>query len=251
MTATRQLNEAWQREVRRTVELMEGVQGEARIRQPLDATLGDQTRRALELEFASGNTDWQETENGYRLDVEGGYVEYLIEERALELVAVLEDSVQVKGEESRTLEGTITEEISETGAGNYYDDGYGGRTEAAGRLEAEKEASRKLEIRARQMQEEAARQAEQESQEQIEAVAREKARERLSQVSAERNAELQAQARKNLDTVGLRGRQAFHRVLAQGYKNALLSWARANGADNISCQEGTGDTLDIEFTISR
>ena len=38
--ATQQLCEAWQREVTRTVQLSGRVTGEARVRQPLDGTLG-------------------------------------------------------------------------------------------------------------------------------------------------------------------------------------------------------------------
>lgn len=251
VTATRQINEAWDREITRTVEEMEEVRGEARVVQALDSTLGSQTLRTLEMAFASGQEGWEETENGYRFNIQGGYVQYLLEQQALEIVAVLEDTISARGETSRQLSGQLDEELSVEGTGRYYDDGWGGKTEETGRKAAEKDAANKLERAKQERLNQAADAAERESEREVEEEARQQAQEKLNQLSKERRAELAEQARQNLQVVGLRGRQAFNRVLAQAYKNALLAYARNNGADNIVCSRDDDDFLEVEFTFSK
>lgn len=144
VTATRQLNQAWEREVSRTVELQQQVIGEARVRQPLDATLGTPALRALESALVADDSDWREVEEGYRYDVEGGYVIYLVDEQALEIVAALPDEVQTSAQASRRLEGTVNTEISAEGEGRYYDDGWGGRTKKVAEREAQIAAQQQL-----------------------------------------------------------------------------------------------------------
>jgi hypothetical protein len=82
ITATRELAEAWRREVSRTVQLRGRVVGEARVRQALGPTLGVPARRALDAALAGGVEGWREVEGGYRHDVEGGYVVYRPDEQA-------------------------------------------------------------------------------------------------------------------------------------------------------------------------
>src|SRR5438105_3473827 len=106
-TLTRDLAEAWQREVSRTVELRTRVTGEARIRQPLETSIGAPALRALQLALAAGDSGWRPVDEGYRFDVEGGYVVYLIDQRALEIVAVLEDEVEAQGKASEVLSGQV------------------------------------------------------------------------------------------------------------------------------------------------
>ncbi|AOY84458.2 hypothetical protein BJP36_01335 [Moorena producens JHB] len=250
VTATRQLNQAWQREVSRTIELREQVRGEARIRQALDSTLGKPALRALEAALAAPDSGWSEVEEGYRYDVEGGYVTYLIDQQALEIVAILEDEVQASGQGSRILEGLIHREISAEAEGKYYDDGWGGNTKEVAQEQAKAAAEREIDQIARSEIEQAGTQAEEHSAEEIEAEARTQAEGRLQQLAANRQAVLSQQARQNLDTVGLRCRQAFHQVLATAYRDAILAYARRNGAENIQCSE-EGNVVEIEFNLQR
>ncbi|MEM7578406.1 MAG: molecular chaperone DnaJ [Cyanobacteria bacterium P01_A01_bin.80] len=248
VTATRQLNEAWQREVSRTIELQGQVTGEARVRQPLDSTLGSPALRALESALADENSGWTEVEEGYRYDVEGGYVIYLADEQALEIVATLSDEIQVSAQASRTLEGSVNTELSTEGEGRYYDDGWGGRTREVAEQEAEKSAQQKLDEITRSQLEQAENEAEAEVSSEIEAAARTQAENQLQQQSTQRQAVLSNQARENLDTVGVRCRQAFNQVLARAYRDAILAYARRNGADNIQCSEDN-NIIDIEFNL--
>ena len=70
VSASRQIDEAWQHEVSRTVELSATVTGEARVRQPLGTELSGQTLRALEVALAAPDSGWVQIENGYRMTVE-------------------------------------------------------------------------------------------------------------------------------------------------------------------------------------
>ncbi|OUL34964.1 hypothetical protein BV372_12720 [Nostoc sp. T09] len=248
VTATRQLNEAWQREVSRTVELQEQVIGEARVRQPLDSTLGTPALRALESALAAEDSGWREVEAGYRYDVEGGYAIYLVEERALEIVATLEDQIQISAQETRQITGAINTELAAEGEGRYYDDGWGGWTEELAQQQAQTAAQQKLDQIARAEIEQAQNQAEATAAADIEAAARTQAQIQLQQLAAERQAALSSQARQHLDTIGLQCRQAFHRILARGYRDAILAYARRNGAENIQFSEDN-NIIDIEFTL--
>ena len=248
VTATRQLNEAWEREVSRTVELQGQITGEARVRQPLDSTLGKPALRALESALATENSGWTEVEEGYRHDVEGGYVIYLVDEQALEIVATLSDDIQVSAQASRTLEGSVNTELSTEAEGRYYDDGWGGRTQEVAEKEAQTAAERELDEIARSQIEQAANQSEAQAAADIEAAARNQAQIQLQQQATQRQADLSTQAREHLDTVGVRCRQAFHRILASAYRDAILAYARRNGADNIQCSKD-GNIIDIEFNL--
>lgn len=250
VTATRQLNEAWQQEVSRSVGLQERVIGEARVRQALDTSLGGPALMALEAVLSAKESGWQETEEGYRYNVEGGYVIYLPDDRALEIVAVLEDEVQAEGEASEVLEGQVAEEITAEGEGRYYDDGYAGRTREVGEREAQTAAQTKAEQHAQMRLAQIQQEAEQAASVGIEANARRQAEARLQQAVQQRQTELAENAQQHLETVGLRCRQAFHQVLAQAYRDAILAYAKRNGASHVHCQE-EGDVVEIEFSLTR
>jgi len=250
VTLTRQLNQAWQREVSRSVELREHVTGEARIRQPLDSTLGTPALRALEATLAADDSGWREVEDGYRYEVDGGYVTYLIEEQALEIVAVLADEVQASGEGRQILSGVVNREIAAEAEGQYYDDGWGGYTQTSAQQKAQAAAEQQLENLAASQIEQASQEAETLSQAEIEAQARSQAQTQLQQRATERQGFLAEQARQHLDAVGIRCRQAFHQVLATAYRDAILAYARRNGADNIQWSE-QNNRVEIEFNLQR
>jgi hypothetical protein len=246
--ATQQLSEAWQREVTRTVQLSGRVTGEARVQQPLDGTLGGPALQALETALSAEDSGWRQTPEGFRCDVEGGYVLYLVDERALEIVAVLEDSIQVSGEARRELTGTMNEAISVEAVGQYYDDGYGGWTKENAHRQAQIDADKKLQEAARARAVKVQEEAESKASGLVEAEARSKAEEQLRQEAEQRRMQLAAQAQNHLETVGVRCRQAFHQVLARAYRDSILAYARKNGAENIVCSDA-GDTVEIEFCL--
>jgi DNA-binding TFAR19-related protein (PDSD5 family) len=246
VTVTRDISEAWQREVSRTVALSEQVTGEARVRQPLSSSLGAPVLRALESRFVADNTGWQEVDTGYRYNVEGGYVLYNVDEQALEIVATRQDTVRSRATATTVLSGELLEKISTEQEESYYDDGYGGHTRTTAEQNAQRAAQQELDKMARARLEQVQTQAEAAESSTLQAQAQAEAQAQLAQAAHKKRAVLSEQAAQQLETVGLRCRQAFNRILAQAYRDSILAYARRNGAENISCQDGD-DVLEIEF----
>ena len=250
ITATRQLDEAWQREVTRVVSLQENVRGEARVRQPLGATVSRPALRALESALAGPASGWVESDEGYRFDVEGGYAIYHPDDQSLEVVAYMEAEVRAEAEARDVLEGRVTGEVTVEAEGHYYDDGWGGHNEASGRRAAEAAADQRLAAAARARVENEARETEARASSRIEAAARSQAEEELRRRAAERQAALAAQARRHLEIIGVRARQAFHGLLAQAYRDAILAYARQHQAEGVQCHDD-GEVVEIEFSLRR
>lgn len=250
VSATRELSESWNREVARTVELDQRVVGEAVVRQAIGASLAEPVLAALDDALRAGDPEWQPVDGGFRHDVDGGYVVYSPEERALEIVARRESQVRASGDATLTLTGELHETLTAEGEGRYYDDGYGGRTEEHARREAQGDAERRIESEKRQRLDQAQRDAEAASASAVEAEAERNARQRLAREAQARRAELVAQATQQLESVGALCRQAFHRLLARGYRDAILAYARRTGAEGVQCSETDG-VLQIEFHVRR
>jgi hypothetical protein len=240
ITATQELAEAWRREVSRTERLSTGVVGEARVWQPLGETLGVPARRALEAALRAGVEGWRAVDGGYRHDVEGGYVVYHMREHALEIVAVQAGEVSVEATVSEILSGEVRGTITAEGHGVYFDDGWGNRDEAHAAREAQQDAQRSLaeETRRRVEADQSAREAE------VAGSLQERARQRgaadLAQAAADMRTNLARQARDHRERVGLRGRQAFHRLLARGYRDVFLAYAHSHGAQVTDLRDDDG-----------
>lgn len=252
ITATRQVAEAWQREVERVAEQAMTITGEARVRHALDASVAAPALAALEAALEAGMPGWQRTgddsDSGYRCDVDGGYVIYLPETRTLEIVAVVEGEVRGRGSARSRLEGRVEAAVEGSGESIYYDDGYGGRTQDVAEQEARQEADLGIARQVAARLDEAARTAEEAADAEMRARAEEAARADLQARAAAHRPALDAHAAEHLQTVGARARQAFHRLLAVAYRDALLALARARGAQDIHCSD-SGEVLEIEFLL--
>ncbi len=250
VTATRQIDEAWEHAIAQTVELADRVSGEARVRESLDASLATPVLRALETVLAHPDSGWAPVEGGFRHEIEGGYVVYQIDDRALEIVATASDEVKAVAVARRNLSGHLSGEIKAQGTGNFWHDGFGGRDQAFGTRVANENAERNLGPARQDLIDQTKREAELEASGELTEEARAEAASELRRRSQERIAELETAARRHLDAVGVRARQLFYRALGGAYRDAILAYARGHGANDISCQE-SGDTLEIEFLVQR
>lgn len=252
VSATRQLEEAWSREARRVVSLTGVATGEARVVQALDSSVSRPVLRLLARLLAEeGVAGWSRDEDGaWRSEVEGGFVRYHPERAELELVARATSELRVEGEAQQTLTGQVTAEIQATAQGRYYDDNWQGHTRERAIEQATAAAQRALDDASRAQVEAAAAQAEQEIAAALEASAQEAARRNLASRGAEEQDRLAAEAARHLATVGVRGRRAFHELLAQAYARALRAYAISRGvaAGDIRQREDAG-VIDIEFLL--
>jgi hypothetical protein len=249
ISATRRIREAWEREVSRVCELSEIVAGEARVRDAMAATVGRPALRALERFLADDCSGWETVEGGYRRNVEGGYARYCTDTHELEIVAVLQEEVRVAAEHREVLTGEIDAELEAEGEGRYYSDGWGGRTKERAEVEAQEDGQRRLDEAAAKSQREAAEKAEEGAADAVEAQARRQAEEKLEATRQRRREELAEQARQHLEAVGTRARQVFNQALSQAYRDAILAYARAHGADNIQCTEDD-NVVELEFSFT-
>ncbi len=248
VTATRDIAAAWQREVSRSVELATAVVGEARLRQALSSRLGTPALRALEARLAAGASGWRETPQGYRHDVDGGYVLYRLEEQALEIVAALADVVTAQGTARTLLQGELRDTLAASAERRYFDDAYGEQNEARARADAQSAVDQSLEQTLQAKLKQAQQQAEAIQAGQLQTAAEAAARRTLEQSAAGRQATLAQQAEDHLQTVGLRCRQAFNQLLALAYRDAILAYAHRHGAAGIQCRDDQG-VLEIEFFV--
>lgn len=247
VTATREFAEEWRRAVSRQATVSGRVAGEARLRRPL-GHLGAPVLRALQLMLDRGVEGWEETESGYRYDLEGGSVLYDLDAEELEIVAHLEETVTVDGSAELELQGEVSEAVSTEQEGRYYDDGYGGRTEETARREAEQAAERSLDDAVRHRLTEAADEAEAAHDDEVRAAAQADAERRFQEAAARRRAALERAAQARLETLGVRGLRVFNGLLANAFGDAMLAYAQAQGATNISRTDNDG-VLEIEFFV--
>jgi hypothetical protein len=245
--ATRQLAQAWEEEIRRQVSRTGDVVGEARIREPLAAGIGAPTLTALTsvLERLPG-WDWDGESFVHQLD--GGHISFDPVTRELEIVARMSDRVAATGEARQTVGGTLNETVEAEGQGTYYDDGWGGLTAETAQAEAERNAAAAVDeaVAGLLARERAA--ADEREGAAVEAAAAAAADRSLAERSTARRTELEHAAAARLDAVGVQGRNLFHAALAEAYRDAILAYARARGADGIRCSEADG-VLDIEFEM--
>jgi hypothetical protein len=229
VTATRQVVESWEHEMRRLSTSTGTAVGEMRIREALDADIGAPTLEAL-IAVLEASDGWEPADGAFRYDLdESSYLVYHVEDQELEIVVRLADEVRVEAEATTTTAGELNEEITVTGTGRYYDDGWGGITEDDARRAAANQAENLLD-------------------EALRAAADQQAAAELAAQIAERSQALRADALRQLAAVGIQARGIFNQALAQAFREAILAYAREHGAEGLSCSEQDG-VVDIQFEI--
>ncbi|MBO3747499.1 hypothetical protein J5X84_15585 [Streptosporangiaceae bacterium NEAU-GS5] len=233
--------------MRRRVTLRGTAHGEARIREPLGTSLGAPTLAALPAALAHAE-GWRREEHRYVHSLEGGYVAYLPESREIEIVATGQRGVEAAGDAGMLLRGELTETFEAEGEGVYYTDGEGGHTPASARRVAETRAQHALDHQVRDALHAAQEAAELREAAALESDAGSRARNELDRRTAEVSEELRRDAALRLEAVGVQARNAFHRVLAVAYRDAILAYARSRGALGVVCAERDG-VVDIQFEL--
>lgn len=209
----RLLVEAWRREVSRVLELKQAPR-EARVRQPLGEVLGHPALRALEAKLASEDSGWWPVGDGYQYDVEGGYVIYLRDEMAIEIVAMLEEDSRVIVQANDKLEAQVRNMSTAENKGLENADG---GQDGCSRINEQH--------------------------------ARENVEHGLDQETVRCQTDQSEWVQRHLERVGLRCQQALYQLLASAYRDAILAYAKQRGAEKIHCDD-LDETIDIEFTFT-
>jgi hypothetical protein len=247
--ATRELARAWAYEVRRTVTRSGAAVGEARVREPLGATVGVPALAALERVLAETPGWVHDPENDtYRHHLDGGAVIYHPATRELEIVATAQADVEISADATTRVGGELGGSVEAEGVGIYYDDLWGGITEQDAERAARADAERALDEEVRQREERERAQAEEREGEAVARQAEERADEALAVATAARAEQLRVDAAARLTAIGVVGRNLFNQALAVAYRDAILAFARSRHAEGISCTEN-GGVIDIEFEL--
>ncbi|WIM99413.1 molecular chaperone DnaJ [Actinoplanes oblitus] len=247
VSATRHLAQEWERQLERVVQRSAEVLGEARIAENLGASLGRPTLIALER-VLERSPAWRRDGETYRLELDGGYVAYHLDRRELEIVAQVRDRIAATGRAATRVSGSIDTEVSASGEGVYYDDGWGRLTPADARREARRNLAENLDRAEETERLRAYAAAEREHGGDLEAAAGQEADAKLAHDRAVVSAELRRKAAALITEVGAAGRAAFHAVLAEAYRDAIMAYARVRGATNLVMTEENG-VVDIQFEI--
>lgn len=249
VTVTRQVREAWEREIERAAEASRTVTGEARIRQALDASVGASALLALQAALARGVPGWHDDAGGYRHDVPGGFVRYDPAARTLEIVARASETVTRSATARARLAGEVADELSVQRAQDYYGDGWGGRTREWAEAQARAAGDRAIDALRETIAAQAAA-AEQAQAAALAAAAAAQAQQAAEAAAADRQAALATRAAEELRDVGTAARLAFNRLLAGAYRDALVALARRRGVPAGAIrQTETQDRLELEFLL--
>ncbi len=249
VTASAQLAEAWEHEIRRVATRSGDAMAEARLLEPLDATIGAPVLVMLERALA-GTEGWEQDGDSFRYTLDGGYLAYHADTQELEIVAQAAERVDVEVAAVETAHGEVAEHIEVRGTGTYYDDGYGGITEDDARRAAHADAQSNLELERQRVLAQAREQAEALRAVEVEASAAAQAEAEWARRTAQRAEELRGLAVQRLTALGIEGRNVFHRALAMAYRDAITAYAQSRGAENFSCTERDG-VVEIEFEMQR
>jgi len=252
--ATRQISEAWRAAIQRSARVGDTATGRAELTQPLGSMLAEPARRAFEHAVAA-DPHWQLRDGGYHLAVPGGEARYRPETGELEISVELSAYVEVESSAERIVEGTVEDAVEATAQAQYYTDGYGGRTreraEREARKLAEEEADRQSKQRAESVRQKAQRRADLASQADGAEVQREAEANAASQLDTERRRrgeQLTREAEMLLDRVHQQSLRGVWETVALGYQNALLTYARANGARDIDVTRH-GSSVQVQFQM--
>ena len=252
--ATRQIAEAWRAAIERTVRLSDTVSAEARIVQPLGSMLGTQARQAFQ-QAVGADSRWLSDDGGYRLIVPGGEACYRPDTGELEIRVQLSTSIEVVESASQEMTGVVEDTVETAAEGQYYTDGYAGRTRKRAEQEAEQlaeaEADRKAAERsavARRRADQLAAAAEQKGAAAVQREAELAASTRLASERDQRQAELEREAADRLDRVQQSTLGGVFETVALGYQMALLAYAHQNGAFDVHVSH-VGGSIEIQFEM--
>jgi hypothetical protein len=245
--ATARLAEAWDQEVLRQVTLHGAATGRAAVRESMSARLGAPVLSTLDR-VLDGLEGWHQQDDGYRHDLDGGYVHYHAGTGDLEIVAELTADVQAAGEARTTVRGSVEDDLDVEGVGTYYDDGWGGYNEDTARRDAQANADSELEQARAERISRARADLEAAAAGGVHSQAEDAARTALAGVTAARAAELDREAIQRLTTVGVQGRALFQQAVGLACRDTILAYARSRHAEGVRVSGG-GGVLDIEFEM--
>ncbi len=251
---TREIENAW----RRTVEAVGQASGEvselARLTADIamDAEMGDAALvmlgRVLRGEFA-GFDPWDEGADGlFSRDLGEVILIYNPRTRRLSIEAQLTELVSAEAGGAAEASGFTVGEVAAEAVGNYYSDGWGGRT----RERAETEAQAKAETQLTEAIEALHYEQNRETLDSAQADAQAQADAEAQAALAARQAEMRAALRRRLQSIVANAQDSalrvMNRAVGEAYRQTLLQLMHDNGGRVIT-DEQTGSVINLELEL--
>ena len=251
---SRSIEESWRQTVEQTAtataELSETGRVTSRLR--LDGEMGPMALEMLERVLAGefeGFEPWERDERGCFYRAVGPVTMIYDPDMAgLSVETRLTETVAAEGRADAEVLGFTTGEVAVEAVGSYFEDGWGGRTEARARENARQEAEKRLE-RA------------------LDELHREQNAAKLAAAETRARGDAEAAAQQNLDSlkkkarVAMRSRmqailssaeeQVYHimnRAVGEAYRQTLLRAVRENGG-RVRKDERTGSVVNLELEL--
>ncbi|MFB8180404.1 hypothetical protein ACFC8N_31065 [Streptomyces sp. NPDC055966] len=252
--ASSRLTRMWQEEISRTASASTEVAAEATLRQEFGTLLGVPARKAFESALGA-DTRWTWQDDAYRLDTDHGTVVYHLATGEIEMTARLTDVVTAEAEVTRTLRGTVEVNAVAEESARYYDDSWGGLSRSVAERTARMQAQERAD---REAAEQIAREEEQQrlagqrqlagQRDDIDAEARAEAERRAAAGAGRRREELERDAAVRLRDTRTGLLRPVHEVLAVAYRDAIVTYAREHGVQDLRVDESDG-MLNIQFEM--
>lgn len=250
----RAIEEAWQQTVEQTRTVSENVTEVARIATniQLGQEMGDGALEMLERVLAGEFKDfeaWDRDDQGrFRRDLSEVTLIYDPASHQLSVEAQLTEAVTSEVRAAVEATGMTVGEVAVEAVGNYYDDGWGGRTEANALREAERNAEQKLRQAIQELHETQHATELAAAREKAEAEAEVLAEQALIAKRAETRAALRSRLQVTMAQAQERVNHTMHRAVGEAYRQTLISMVRQNGG-RVLTDEQTGSVINMELEL--
>lgn len=247
LTETQDLHEAWSHRISETVSVSDLVTRRVTAEHELGATTPPPILAALPGALARIGFHQEEGLWTFYFDDEAR-VSFDPNTGLMQLVVEASEQLTAQGSASTEITGVTEGQVEVVGDSWYYDDDWGGRTEAVGAQEAQERMRRDFAAKAAQRVEEDQQRAAEARAQEMGRAAEEDARRRLDADAVEAGRRLEEQARRRVSVLGDRVGSMINRATGMATRDVLLQLAQESSA-TIDVDEDSGDVMRLEFTM--
>lgn len=245
------VRQEWSRTVQARVTEQAQISAEATLETQVDlaAELGEVALEELRALLAEGFGGWQADGDEHTLALENGIgLRYHPGSGRLQVVARLSETVEAAASASGAASGVAEGSVTAQGVGRYYDDAWGGQTEARARAAAEREAQGRLAAERGRLVEEQQREAVEAARREAEVQARASAQAQLREERERRQAALEEHMEALLAESQEHVQSAIGALLGQTYRRAITRIVVESGGQVIEDRQ-QGAIIDLVARI--
>ncbi len=248
------IEEAWRTTVEQTATAEGEVQELARLTAniPLDAEMGDRAlqmlERILQGEFEEFEAWTRDDEGNYCRDLGQVTLIYRPGTHQLVVEAGLTEQIEAQVQATAKAGGFTVGEVAVEAIGRYYEDGWGGRTEARARQEAQTQAEQKLAEAAEALHRRQHAAEIEAATAQAQAQAETAAAEELARLQTEARQALRQRLQSTLAEAEERVYHTMNRLVGEAYRRTLIQMVQENGG-RVLTDERTGSVINLELEL--